>query len=250
MTQQAVRFLDGATSEECRTLDRRATADFAIPGLLLMEHASIGAARLACNLLDERGPRVSEARVGVVCGPGNNGGDGYGVARHLHQAGARVTIWELTRPAHDAPETDAGRNALMAAALGLERHDASSEWPSAGVADDFDLLIDAVFGTGLSRAPAHRFAEAITWLNGGRAPVLALDVPSGLDGDTGRAVGAAAVEAQWTVTFGLLKRGLLLEAAARFTGQLFCVPIGAPRQLLPMGAPSFPPGPFPIVARR
>ncbi|MGE3163396.1 MAG: NAD(P)H-hydrate epimerase [Planctomycetota bacterium] len=235
----------GASSTECRALDRRAIQEFSIPGLLLMEHASIGAAQLACDRLRALRGDVVGARVGIICGPGNNGGDGYAVARHLHQAGASVTVWELVTHGRADADDDAARNAEMARVLGVTRVDAAATWPDASANVPLDLVVDAVFGTGLTREPVGRFLAAIRWLNEQSAPVLALDLPSGLDADSGEPLGVA-VEADWTVTFGLVKRGLTTPGAQRFTGALFYVPIGIPRQLLPAGSTGFPPAPIAV----
>lgn len=247
-------YLVGGSAEECRQLDRTAIEEFGIPGLLLMEHASIGAAQFAAKqlaALRPDGPRhprraLAESSVLLVCGPGNNGGDGFAMARHLDNLGVRVSLWELVDPAGCDATSDAGHNRAIAASLGLALIPAWDSLPPAPVPPP-DIIVDAVFGTGLSRPPTGQFQDAIRFMNDHPAPVLAVDVPSGLDTDLGTPL-EQAVEARWTVTFGLMKRGFLRPGAARFTGPVFCVPIGVPRRLLPPGAPIFPPEAVPFPA--
>ena len=242
--------LQGHPAERCRRLDRHAIEEVGIPGMILMEHASLGAARLAQRILSEGGRRqLTSLEVRILCGPGNNGGDGYAMARHLHNAGARIEVWELEEARRasgrtDAELTDARRNRAILCGMGLEiRAMSLSLFVEA---ESADLLVDAIFGTGLSRPPDGILAEAIAYLNKESAPVLAVDIPSGLNADTGKPLGIA-VEARWTVTFGLVKQGFLRRGATRFTGELFCVPIGVPRELLPPGTPAFPPEPVPLA---
>lgn len=229
-----------------RELDRTAIEDHRTPSLLLMEHASIG---LAVECL-ERLPAAG-ARVEVLCGPGNNGGDGLACARHLSNAGVEVTVWELVPPGARAAGSDPATELEIARRIGIPVIDASERLPAAGPLPH--LRIDAIFGTGLSRPPAGIHREAIERLAAERALVLAVDVPSGLDADEGVPFGGAlhgiAVRATVTVTLGLPKRGFLAPGAERFTGELRCVPIGVSRRLLPAGFPAFPPAPVRLRAR-
>lgn len=215
----------------CRELDRIAIEEIGIPGIVLMEHAALGSATLALDLLTEKRVPISEARIRVTCGPGNNGGDGYATARLLHNAGAVVTVCELFEPQADRV-SDATRNRDAARRMGLE--------PVAFDASDagFDLEIDAIFGTGLGRPPEGPALTAIEALNAGVAPILALDVPSGLDGDTGLPVGVA-VRATATITFGLPKQGFDPPSASEYVGRRFLQPIGVPVGRLPTGVPAF-----------
>jgi NAD(P)H-hydrate epimerase len=223
-----------------RELDRRSIEEHRVPSLLLMEHASIGIALECLARLPAAG-----ARVEVVVGPGNNGGDGLACARHLQNAGVEVTIWELVPPGARAPGSDPAVNLEIARRFGIPVIDASAHLPAPRALPD--LRVDAIFGTGLARPPEGIHRLAIERLNAEAAPVLAVDVPSGFDADRGGALGAA-VEAAVTVTLGLPKRGFLAPGAERFTGELRCVPIGVSRRLLPAGIPAFPPAP--VLLRR
>ncbi len=227
----------GFPIEVCRELDRRAIA-LGIPGSLLMEHASLGATRLALEVL---GARSEPPRIWILCGPGNNGGDGCAMARHLYNAGARPVIWSLVDPRDLPPDGDAALQYRILTAMGIAVTPAHTLLPPVPTPPP-DLIVDAIFGTGLGRAPAGRFADAIEQINSCPAPVLAVDTPSGLDSDAGEPLGAT-VEARWTATFGLPKKGFLAPAAQRFTGAVFYVPIGVPRDLLPAGFAAYPPEP-------
>lgn len=216
-----------------------------MPGLLLMEHAAIGATLLALQALTEVGTPPHQARITIACGPGNNGGDGYAVARHLHNAGVTVTVLELASAEQFAPNSDAGINRRLAQRWGIAMLDARQEIPLPAC----DICVDALFGTGLTRPPTGRFAAIIDSMNAATAPILAIDIPSGLDADRGVPL-EHAIRARWTATFGLVKQGFLEPTARAFTGSIFCVPIGIPRELLPSGVPPFPPAPIAVAEQR
>ena len=203
-----------------REVDRRALEVYGIPGLILMENA----ARAVVERIEAIGP--SEGAVTMVCGPGNNGGDGYAVARHLHNAGRlapRIVV--VGRP---RPGSDAAVNASIVARMGIPTAggtEVPSHWRGAG------LIVDALFGTGLAR-PVEGAARAwIDWMNEAGSTVLAVDVPSGLDADSGAVLGAA-VRADETVTFVAEKRGFRLEPGRSYVGRVTVADIGAPPEIL------------------
>ncbi|MDB5988145.1 MAG: NAD(P)H-hydrate dehydratase [Nevskia sp.] len=191
-----------------RELDRRAIADGGIPGYTLMCRA----AAVAWQTLLKRWPDVR--RVIVVCGPGNNGGDGYEVARLAHAQGIDTCVLE---PLQHQAKGDA--------------QTARAAWLSAGgsIADAIpaqlqmnDVIVDALFGTGLARAPSAAALDAINWIKAARAQgsgVLAIDIPSGLQADSGAVLGAA-VQADVTVTFIGRKPGLYTGQGAAFCGRV------------------------------
>lgn len=154
----------------------------------------------------------------VVCGKGNNGGDGYIVATHCLAAGIRVTLI-ASDAEHSLPDSASQAKQAWLDAGGVV-HGAQHPWP-----DDIDLIIDGVLGTGLRGAPERAIAELITRINQYPAPVIALDIPSGLLAETG-AVEGEAVQAQHTLAFIGLKLGLLTGKARDFTGQLHCAALG------------------------
>ncbi len=225
--------------EAAREIDRLASAEFSMPSILLMENAARHVADVALDMMED----IAEPRVLVVCGPGNNGGDGLAIARHLFNAGLDVVI-TLLEP-EKTLKGDAAINAEVARKFGIPMHelgaspgetlallahDASRARPR----DGFDLVIDALFGTGLARALAGRARNAVEAIRALRAmgsTVLAVDIPSGLESDTGEVLGAA-VEADATVTFLGLKPGMLSLSAQRHLGEVIIADIGAPRTLL------------------
>jgi len=221
------------TREQMRRYDAVAQRKYGLDGLVLMENAGRGAAEVVRELvarLPSR-PRARPARVGIVCGAGNNGGDGFVVARHLANAGCPVRIY-LASPA-DRLKGDAARNLAVVRAMGLALVDVAGEdGPAAlrrSLRDDA-VVVDALFGTGLDRTVAGRLGDVIDAINAADALTVALDLPSGLDADTGRPLGAC-VEADHTVTFGQLKLGLAVHPGVDLAGTLHVAGIGAPAGL-------------------
>jgi hydroxyethylthiazole kinase-like uncharacterized protein yjeF len=202
------------TAEEMGRADRLAVAA-GTPGLALMENAGRGVAREARAMLG------AGRRVAVLCGPGNNGGDGFVAARYLREGGADVTVALLGEPA--ALKGDA---AVMAQRWG---GDMAPLAPSslAGA----DLIVDALFGAGLARPISGVAAEVIAALNASPLPVLAVDVPSGLDGSTGQALGPV-IAATRTVTFFRRKPGHLLLPGRVLCGPVLIEDIGIPASVL------------------
>ncbi len=183
---------------QVRELDRIAIQERGIPGYTLMSRA--GAA--AFNLLRERWPGAR--RIGVVCGGGNNAGDGYVVARLARQAGLEARILTLVDPAQLGGDAQTAWQDARAAEAPI------APFAATGLADA-DLLVDAMLGTGLEREVSGQWREAISAMNAHSAEILALDIPTGLHADTGAILGAA-IHAAATITFIGLKQGL-------FTGQ-------------------------------
>ncbi|MDY7228306.1 NAD(P)H-hydrate dehydratase [Hyalangium rubrum] len=204
------------TAAQMREAEQAAEAQHGMPSALLMENAGRALAEAARSVAGPGG------RFSVVCGPGNNGGDGLVAARFLREGGARVDVALVGDRAKMTAEAKRNLRALEAdgfTAQGLEA------LPTLGRGD---VVVDALFGTGLSRAPAGEFADAIHRIDGWRAAgakVVAADVPSGLQSDTGEAF-TPCVEADVTVSFGLLKRGQVLEPGASRCGELRRVDIG------------------------
>lgn len=210
------------TAERMRQADQAAGERFGMPAPLLMENAGRALAEVALQV--GRG----QGRYLVLCGPGNNGGDGLVAARFLHTAGQPVAVVLLGDRSRLTPDSQRNLQALRAYGLEPQPLGATPE-PGRG-----DVVVDALFGTGLSRAPAGEFAEAIhliqRWHERG-ARVVAADVPSGLHTDTGQPF-EPCVTADVTVSFGFLKQGQLLEPGASLCGELRCVEIGIPPRVL------------------
>jgi NAD(P)H-hydrate epimerase len=212
------------TRDQVRQVDRIAIEEYGIPGILLMENASRA-------VVDEIiGPNHAPGQwVLVVCGGGNNGGDGYAIARIIHNRGAHnVRVVPLAPIEHLTG--DARTMADIALKCGVEVADRLDEITSG----NWDCVVDAVFGTGLSRPPEGRMIEAISAINAAAANgqrVLAVDVPSGLACDTGRPLGVA-VRAGSTVTFVARKSGFDAPEAFAYTGHVIVADIGTPPSIV------------------
>jgi ADP-dependent NAD(P)H-hydrate dehydratase / NAD(P)H-hydrate epimerase len=205
---------------EMREIDRTAIAAFGIPSLELMERAGRAVAAAAEALAAQGG------RVVVLCGGGNNGGDGYVAARALRAAHRDVRVVALVPAERLQGDARVVRDAAAGAGVPIDEAGADGAWD----AGPGDVVVDALLGTGLARAPEGRFAAAIARVAAARAAgakVLAVDVPSGLSADTGRPLGAC-VSADRTVTFAFPKRGLVLQPGAALAGEVSVADIGIP----------------------
>ena len=202
--------------EGSRLVDREAINSLQLAEGELMERAGAAAYGVICR----RWPGIST--LNVICGPGNNGGDGYIVARLAYQAGVQVRVSQVA-----PPKTDDAQRALDQLNLqGIPVEPLNIE-----TVGEAELVVDAVLGTGLSRLPSGVFRTAIQAINTSGRPVLALDCPSGLDMDTGW-TGGAAVQATVTVTFICLKGGLLTGRAPDLTGDIVVESLEVPAAVL------------------
>jgi hydroxyethylthiazole kinase-like uncharacterized protein yjeF len=214
-------------SEQMREIERRAAEEAGLPTLLLMEHAGRAVAQVTWRLLRERGGH----RVAVVCGKGNNGGDGLCAARHLANAGLRVRVYLLSRDQDLQGDAATNLRALRAAGVEVDNVVGAVDTAVRAIAHGADVLVDAIFGTGFRGSAMGLSARAIEAVNESRLPVVAVDVPSGLDADTGRVEGPC-VRAQVTVTMGLPKVGLLVYPGAAYSGEIVVADLGIPRKLV------------------
>lgn len=208
------------TPAEMNAADRYAIDALGVPGIALMENASRHVAQAAAERVGPA-PRT----VLCVCGGGNNGGDGFGAARHLASWGYPVEVWLATDPARIVG--DAEINLEACERIGLPVHqldDLDAPLPPSRP----DLVIDALLGTGLRGEVRGHARRLIDWMNEQPAPVLSVDIPSGIDGETGRVAGVA-VRAIETVTFVAAKLGHWLHPGAAHRGHLHVVDIGMPR---------------------
>ncbi|MBI4689236.1 MAG: NAD(P)H-hydrate dehydratase [Nitrospirae bacterium] len=207
------------TVEEMRNIDKKTIKDYGISGAVLMERAGLAVAKKVRELFEE-------GKVIVLTGGGNNGGDGFVAARELHNLGWNVKVLLLAK--EDKLSPDCRIQYRIAKKMGVKIEFRNK-------IDNKDLhsavVIDAIFGTGLSKDVTGKTADIISFLNKSRASVISVDIPSGISSDTGRVLGKA-VSADYTVTFGLPKRGHLLYSGAEYTGKLFIEDIGFPESLL------------------
>ena len=213
--------LPSLTSAQVKELDRLAAERFGVAIDWLMEAAGWQLARFC------------DAPTAVVCGLGNNGGDGLAAARHLHRWG-RLADVSCIDPLRLGTEARRELEAL--------RHDGVRVSAEPRF-DGAEIVLDAIFGTGLSRSPAGRFATWIEAINNAQRRVVAVDVPSGLDADSGVAY-APCVHANATVTFSLPKSGLLSGDGPRLSGEVWCADIGVPIQAFAAIGVDLPPGLF------
>jgi NAD(P)H-hydrate epimerase len=209
------------TRNQVREIDRRSIEEFHIPGIVLMENAARAVTETAMRFLSGGGKSAL-----ILCGGGNNGGDGLAVARHLHNRGVAVSIGLTVDPAKY--QGDALINWNIIRAMGLS----ASPITAAQIAQSqADLVIDAIFGTGLQQAPRPPFGEIVQAVRNLGGPVLAVDLPSGMDCDTGHALGEC-IAATVTVTFVAEKAGFGPPTAQALTGEVVVGDIGCPIELL------------------
>jgi len=211
---------DGASKDEMREIDRRAEQEYGLTPFLLMEVAGLAVARVARRLVEET---TRGGRVAVLTGPGNNGGDGMVAARRLSAWGTQLEVI-TSYPLEDAKGLSRTQLEILEA-LGLDVHPWDGTLPSA------DLLVDALLGFGSSGEPRGWVAEMIDSANQSGLPILSVDVPSGLDCDSGEPA-AVSVRARATVTLALPKIGMLVDEAQPYLGDLYLADIGIPPQLL------------------
>jgi NAD(P)H-hydrate epimerase len=208
-------------------LDARAIEDLGIPRLLLMEHAGLAVARAVAQR-----HRVADGPVLILCGTGFNGGDGLAAARHLHQWG--YALWLVLAGRREALREEPAAFAAILERLGAPLHVVAGE-PDLRQAEvwlgECRLVVDALLGAGLRGPVREPAARLIALVNAAGRPVVAVDVPSGLDGDRGEPQGVA-VAARVTVTFGRPKQGCVAAGAARYVGELLVDPITLPPNLL------------------
>ncbi len=211
--------------DEVRSIDAHAIDTLEIPGVVLMENAGRNAAQAVLEHLGD----ASGKRVAIVAGAGNNGGDGLVVLRQLRRARLGQLTAFLVAP-EEKFSGDAAVNLTAAKNLRCDLRDATEtvDELSAELAN-FDLIVDAVGGTGIRGALRGDLATAVEQINDAGADVIAIDIPTGLDCDTGQAEGPA-VRARRTVTFVARKKGFDADGASEYTGEVIVADIGIPAE--------------------
>lgn len=219
-------------------LDKCAMEDFGIPGVVLMENAGLGAVLM---MERELGPAKNHFAI-IFVGPGNNGGDGLVIGRHLHQRGCEAIFFFLVNP--DDLKGDAATNLNIVRKLKLPFHVIDNATRAKTIPVLFKQIesrgkpcyavIDAIFGTGLARDVSGHFAAIIDIINrpdfAHNVPVVAIDIPSGMDSDSGRILGKS-VRANHTATFGCAKPGQIMHGGSAITGKLHIIDIGIPHEV-------------------
>jgi hydroxyethylthiazole kinase-like uncharacterized protein yjeF len=214
-----------ATTQQIRDIDRRAIREFGIPGPVLMENA----ASAVMGEMEQFFNGLSGVRVGIICGKGNNGGDGLALARRLSIRGVPVRVALLA--SFSAVSGEAKLNLSILRKTDVEVTQNASSRLVADVAAWSDIIVDALLGVGLTTPLKGLYAQAVETINTSGRPVVAIDVPTGVDADTGDVRGTA-VNADLTVTMALLKRGLVLFPGAHHAGVVRIADIGIPSEVI------------------
>ena len=212
------------TKEQVRAVDSWAINTVGIPGVVLMENAG----RSCAELIKDKLKDIAEPKVCIFCGTGNNGGDGYVIARHLSNSGFEVVV--VICGNREKVKGGAKINLDILERLGqpIEQLNLIFGNVPAQVktfAADADMIVDGLFGTGLGGQLSNEYKQLIETINACNCPILAVDIPSGLDCDNGQPLGAA-IRASYTVTFVAVKKGFASRSAAQYTGDIFVASIG------------------------
>ncbi|MEI6222621.1 MAG: NAD(P)H-hydrate epimerase [bacterium] len=230
------------TAEQIRAIDRRTIDDFGIPEAVLMERAALGVTEVASHLLNygfaflqkvvqtnqlpillSPAHSLGGKKIVIVCGKGNNGGDGLVVARQLWQRGAKISVFFTYT--EDAFSTSVIQQLAIVKKMGIPIFHLSEKERFEATLSQTDLVIDAVFGTGFSGEVRKPLSEVFALINHCDKPILSVDIPSGLDGTTGE-VANVAVKADVTVTFHCKKTGLVEGKGKEYSGLVVVWDIG------------------------
>lgn len=220
-----------ATAKEMQVIDNKTIYEYGIPGIVLMENAAIQVVKE----VEARYGDLSKKRITIVAGKGNNGGDGLAIARHLMNKGSTVSVYLLAEGS--SVKGDAQINLKIFKKMGGEIYDVSSFDLKAlkGAALHSNIIVDAIFGTGLSTDVKGLHADVISLINSIGKPIVSVDIPSGISADTGKLLGVA-IKADMTVTFALPKIGLLVYPGAGYVGDLKIVDISIPKGISEIGS--------------
>ncbi|MBW1678744.1 MAG: NAD(P)H-hydrate dehydratase [Deltaproteobacteria bacterium] len=216
-----------ATAIQMQNLDRRAINDFGIPGIVLMENAGQGTVRAIYQYF----PEVVSKKVIIFTGRGNNGGDGFVIGRHLINRGVEVVIFLLTEKGRVTGDAQINMELYQKLKPIHELHHPEDLIQFKDEIGQGSLIIDAILGTGLKSEVTGFYREVINYINSLSIPVVAVDIPSGIDASTGRVLGVA-IHAKLTVTFGLPKLGLVIHPGLDLVGSMEVVDISIPDYLV------------------
>jgi ADP-dependent NAD(P)H-hydrate dehydratase / NAD(P)H-hydrate epimerase len=211
------------TGNEMRQIDQAAEKKHGIPSIILMENAGIG----VCNVIEEYFAKLTDLKVLVVCGKGNNGGDGFVVARHLINNGAKVSVARLGKKKEIKGDAKINLEILEAGFLKAIEIKETSQLKKIVTGFNPDVIIDAIFGTGFSISPKGIYAKVISFINQLKSFVVAADISSGVNADDGSVQGEAVI-ADATVAMGFMKRGHILYPGRTHSGDIWVTDIGIP----------------------
>ena len=212
------------TKDQVRAIDSWAINELGIPGVVLMENAG----RSCAELIKEKLKDIASPKVCIFCGTGNNGGDGYVIARHLLNSGYKVRVVICGEPQKVKGDAKINLDILEKLHQPIEQLNPKDNNISARIKQftvDTDMIVDGLFGTGLSGPLRQDYIKLIESINACDCPILAVDIPSGLDCDTGQPLGTV-IKANYTVTFVAVKKGFICEGAHSYTGEIFIASIG------------------------
>jgi len=216
------------TAGEMREIDRQTIESYGLPSRILMENAGLGATRI----LLKKFKNLINKKVGIVAGRGNNGGDGFVIARYLAKKGIHITIYLLAKKSMF--KGDAAENLKILAPLDITVIEVSNQKSLLKHTNSMlhqDIWIDAILGTGLKSDVKGFLKKIIEFINSFKKPVFSLDLPSGLNADTGQPCGAC-IQAHTTATFAFAKTGHLIFPGAIYSGNIEIVDIGIPKHIV------------------
>lgn len=228
-----------ATAQEMQALDKCAIEEFGIPGIVLMENAGLGTVRI----MEKHLGNCRDTFACILIGPGNNGGDGLVIGRHLHQLGCRPVFFFLVNP--DKLKGDAATNLAIIKKLRLPFHVIDTDSRVQTIPVLFKqiesrgmpcyAIIDAIFGTGLAREVSGHYATTIDLINtrgfAHHVPIVSVDCPSGMNADNGKVLGTC-IKADFTATYGFAKPGHFIHDSRELAGELEVIDIGIPPETL------------------
>lgn len=213
------------TPDEMKIIDKTAIDEFGIPGIVLMENAALGVVSEIVKILGD----VPGKYAIVLAGKGNNGGDAFAVARHLFNMGARLSVHVLAKLADISGDAKTNLDILLK--MGIEVNEVTRDEHIDGIKDSLKfthVVVDGLLGTGLKGEVKGVMAGIIGVVNDSCVPVVAVDIPSGVNGETGK-ISSACIKAKTTVTFGFPKLGQLIHPGCEYVGDLKTLDIGIPR---------------------
>lgn len=218
------------TRDEMREFDRKAIEEYKIPGLVLMENAGRNVAEEVLKMTSN----PQQTKVAVLCGKGNNGGDGFVIARHLYNHHIPVKIFLVARVPVILKDGEAGINLQILLHMKIPVREVLDTTEVISILKElgsYDIIIDALFGTGLSGEVREPFKTFIYGVNKLNKTIISVDIPSGLDCNDGKVLGSA-IKANKTVTFAASKRGFYLGNGPTHTGEIIVTDIGIPRDIV------------------
>lgn len=213
------------TREQSRAVDKIAIEEFGISGVVLMENAGRNVAEILLQ-------QPLSGQVTILCGKGNNGGDGFVIARHLDNREIPVFVVLIEDPQLLTGDAETNFQIMQKSGIPFQHFTLPDEtYVLDALLQKSEWIVDALLGTGVQGKARGPYLEAIQAVNRAHRKVLAVDVPSGLDTDTG-AMQDATISADMTATFVALKQGLATENGRKFAGEIIVIDIGVPRKVL------------------